>query len=134
VSLTRLLTPVTSANIGLTLVRSHQDSVSTASTIDLSNRTRRIYAGVMTQFTSRPMAHCRFATVRAKGRAPIPRMPSSVRFRQVLRALMYEAYFGLRGKPFQLNPDPSFFMVAGVIAGRWLIWSMGFTRMRVLLS
>ncbi len=22
---------------------------------------------------------------------------------------MYEAYFGLRGKPFQLNPDPSFF-------------------------
>jgi hypothetical protein len=47
---------------------------------------------------------------------------------------MYEAYFGLRGKPFQLNPDPSFFMVAGVIAGRWLIWSMGFTRMRVLLS
>ena len=22
---------------------------------------------------------------------------------------MYEAFFGLTGKPFQLNPDPSFF-------------------------
>jgi uncharacterized protein (PEP-CTERM system associated) len=67
VSLTRLLTPVTSANIGLTLVRSHQDSVSTASSIDLSNRTRRIYAGVMTQFTSKADGSLQIRNSEGKG-------------------------------------------------------------------
>lgn len=49
VSLTHLLTPITSANIGFTLMRSQQEGSSTSA--DLSNRTRRITAGVMTQFT-----------------------------------------------------------------------------------
>ena len=49
VTLTHLLTPITSANIGLTLMRSQQEGSSTGA--DLTNRTRRITAGVMTQFT-----------------------------------------------------------------------------------
>lgn len=48
-SLTHQLTPITSASIALTLMRSQQEGSSTGT--DLSNRTRRVTAGVMTQFT-----------------------------------------------------------------------------------
>ena len=49
VSLTHQVTPITSATVGLTLMRSQQEGSTTG--VDLSNRTRRITAGVMTQFT-----------------------------------------------------------------------------------
>ncbi|MCK6394169.1 TIGR03016 family PEP-CTERM system-associated outer membrane protein [Zoogloea sp.] len=49
VSLTHQMTPITSATVGLTLMRSQQEGSTTG--VDLSNRTRRVTAGVMTQFS-----------------------------------------------------------------------------------
>ena len=64
-SLTHLLTPITSANVGLTLIRSQQENSSTA--VDLSNRTRRISAALMTQFTPKTNGSIQVRNSEGKG-------------------------------------------------------------------
>lgn len=65
VMLSHMMTPITTANVGFTLMRSQQEN--SASGTNLSNRTRRISAGITTQINPKTNGSLQFRNSEGKG-------------------------------------------------------------------